>query len=61
MSGGSEPNGGGGNILSREMNKGREMREGPMGKSGSERRGIPARNMKACKVSDACSKKGQCV
>lgn len=47
--------------LSREMNKSREMKEGPMGKSGSEKRGIPERNMKACKVPETRSKKDQCV
>ena len=60
MSGGSEPNGGGGNICA-ETNKSREMKEGPVGKSGSERGGIPARNMKVCKAPNAFSEKGQCV
>lgn len=44
--------------LSREMS---EMRAGVMGKSGSGRRGISARDRRACKGPEACSKKDQSV
>lgn len=44
--------------LSREMNK---MRKGAMGKSGSERRGIPVKDRRTCKGPEVCSRQGQSV